>query len=83
MDFGLLKKPPFNLNESSMNWVKETWEAMSEEEKIGQIFCPISGETDSEKIQDFVDEFHPGGVLYRPMPAKTIQSVHRAFQNYS
>ncbi len=82
-DWNLLKEKPFCLSEEKIEWVKETLAQMTEEEKIGQIFCPISGETEPEKIQDFVETFHPAGVLYRPMPAETIQSLHRAFQDAS
>lgn len=82
-DLEILKKTPFCLGDAQVNWVKETIEKMSDEEKIGQIFCPISGETEPEKIKSFVQEFHPGGVLYRPMSAATIQNVHRVFQDTS
>ncbi|MBE5910133.1 glycoside hydrolase family 3 protein [Pseudobutyrivibrio sp.] len=83
MNFAMLKNAPFSLNDSQIEWVKTTIEKMSDEEKIGQIFCPISGDTEPEKIKAFVDEFHPGGVLYRPMPAKVIQNCHRSFQENS
>lgn len=79
----MLKVAPFSLDEKQLKWVQKTLEEMSQEEKIGQIFCPISGETEPEKIGDFIDEFHPGAVLYRPMPAKVIQNCHRAFQDKS
>ena len=82
-DLDMLKKTPFHLGDAQVNWVKETIENMTEEEKIGQIFCPIYGETDPENIKAFVNEYHPGGVLYRPLPAETIQSAHRAFQENS
>ncbi len=80
LDIAMLKKAPFSLNDKQLEWVESTFEKMSEEEKIGQIFCPICGDTEAEKIQGFIEEFHPGGVLYRPMPAAVIQECHRSFQ---
>ena len=79
----MLKKAPFNLDDEQIKWVNSTLEAMSLEEKIGQIFCPIAGETDAEKIKDYVNEFHPGGVLYRPMESKVIRNCHKSFQDNS
>jgi len=83
VDFEIIKKPPICLGQAQANWVKNTIENMSEEEKIGQIFCPISNDVEEEKIKAFIDEFHPGGVLYRPMPAETVQNCHRTFQENS
>ncbi|MBQ7147671.1 MAG: glycoside hydrolase family 3 protein [Pseudobutyrivibrio sp.] len=83
LDLAMLKKAPFDLNDGQLAWVKNTLESMTEEEKIGQLFCPISGDTEPEKIQEFVNTYHPGGVLYRPMEAKVIRGCHEAFQNSS
>ncbi len=83
MELAMLKESPFSLNDKQLEWVRNTIENMSEEEKIGQIFCPINGDTEPEKIKEFVNTFHPGGVLYRPMPAAVIQNCHRAFQKNS
>ena len=83
LDLDILKETPFCLGQSQVNWVKDTIENMTEEQKIGQIFCPINGETDPDKIKAFIEEFNPGGVLYRPMEAEVIQNCHRAFQDNS
>ncbi len=78
-----MKKKPFYLNDTQIEWVKDTLKNMSLEEKIGQIFCPISDRTEEKSIKEFIDEFHPGGVLYRPMEASVIQNIHRTFQENS
>ncbi|MBE5915574.1 MAG: glycoside hydrolase family 3 protein [Pseudobutyrivibrio ruminis] len=83
LNYEILEKSPFCLGQSQVKWVKETIENMTEEQKIGQIFCPICGETEPEKIEAFVDEFKPAGVLYRPMPAEVVQNCHRIFQQHS
>ena len=41
-NYNVLKEKPFSLNEKQLKWVKETLEGMTEEEKIGQLFCLIT-----------------------------------------
>ncbi len=79
----MLKKAPFKLNDEQIKWVDNTLQQMNLEEKIGQIFCPISGDTEPDKIKNFIDEFHPGGVLYRPMESKVVRNCHKTFQDNS
>lgn len=82
-ELAMLKKAPFSLDEKQLSWVHSTFESMTTEEKIGQIFCPISGDTEPDKINQFVNTYHPGGVLYRPMEGKVIKNCHKAFQESS
>lgn len=35
------KANPFFLSDSEIQWVEETFAAMTLEEKIGQLFCPL------------------------------------------
>ena len=35
------KENPFYLTEEQVQWVENTYDSMSLEEKIGQLFCPI------------------------------------------
>ena len=46
------KANPFYLNDNEIKWVEDTYEGMSLEEKLGQLFCPIvftKEEKDQEK----------------------------------
>lgn len=78
-----LKANPFYLDDDQIKWVEETLTSMSDEEKIGQMFCPIGGNTQEEYLKGFIDEFKPGAMLYRPMPAKDVQKTHRLIQDTS
>lgn len=78
-----LKANPFFLNEEKENWVYETLASMTMEEKIGQMFCPIGGNIDQGFLKEFLEEFHPGAMLYRPMPAADVQKTHRFLQENS
>ena len=35
------KENPFYLTDEQVQWVENTYDSMSLEEKIGQLFCPI------------------------------------------
>lgn len=78
-----LKAKPFFLNDDEIRRVEETLEGMSLDEKIGQMFCPIGGNTDEEFLSSFLDEFKPGAMLYRPMPAKEVRRTHAFIQEHS
>ncbi|MDE7334609.1 MAG: glycoside hydrolase family 3 protein [Lachnospiraceae bacterium] len=78
-----LKANPFFLDEKKEKWVTETLASLSVEEKIGQMFCPIGGNIEEEFLQEFLNEFKPGAMLYRPMPAADIQKTHRFLQEHS
>ena len=78
-----LKANPFFLSDEQINWVEKTLAGMSQEEKIGQMFCPIGGNTDPKFLKRFVEEFHPGAMMYRPMPAAEVQRTHRTLQQAS
>lgn len=74
---------PFHLNEEQMKWVRETFASLSEEEKIGQMFCPIGVDAEETVLKEFVDEFHPGAIMYRAMPSAEIRKIHGFLQQNS
>lgn len=78
-----LRANPFFLDEGKEKWVKGTLDSLSVEEKIGQMFCPIGGNTEEDFLKGFVEEFKPGAMLYRPMPAADVQKTHRFLQEQS
>ena len=41
-----LKGNPFYLSDEQVKWVRDTLSSLTEEEKIGQLFCPISYSAD-------------------------------------
>ncbi|MCD8152110.1 MAG: glycoside hydrolase family 3 protein, partial [Clostridiales bacterium] len=78
-----LKSNPYFLIETEIDWVNRTLDSMSMEEKIGQLFCPIGGNAEEKFLLDFLEEFQPGAMLYRPMPAAQVRSVHKFLQEHS
>lgn len=78
-----LTKKPFYLTDEDVKWVNDTYEAMTEEEKIGQLFAPIALSTDEEYLTQLVTTFHIGGTLFRPGESKEVQQAHRVLQENS
>ncbi|WP_107996103.1 glycoside hydrolase family 3 protein [Trichococcus paludicola] len=78
-----LTEKPFFLSDDQITWVENTVSEMTMEEKIGQIFCPIAGNPDDQALTEFVQKYQPGGMMFRPMPAKAIRQAHGVLQNES
>ena len=75
------KAKPFNLDERSIAWVKNTLAAMTLKQKVGQIFCPIGLTDNPHYLSHLINDIGIGGIMYRPGPAKEVQATHRAIQN--
>ena len=56
---------------------------MSLDEKIGQIFCPIGNVQDEKEIDEFIQKYKPGAMMYRPLPSKEIKRIHHRLQSQS
>ncbi|MBQ1505851.1 MAG: glycoside hydrolase family 3 protein [Erysipelotrichales bacterium] len=59
------KEKPFMLNEEDIAWVNQTYEAMTEEEKVGQLFFPIGYSSHHDYLKYNILDKHPGGLLFR------------------
>ncbi len=77
------KDKPFNLTEEQIKWVESTYEKMTLDEKIGQLFCPVVFSKDETELKDFLDKYKVGGVLYREGPGEEIHAAHSFLQNES
>lgn len=76
MDKNLLKQNPFNLSDEKIAWVESTRDAMTQEEKISQLFCLIAYASDDDYLKNLVGKYTPGGVMCRPMPLEeTVKTV--------
>ena len=78
-----LRANPFFLDDEKVKWVNGTLAELSTEEKNRQMFCPIGGNTEEGFLKSFLEEFKPGAMLYRPMPAAEVQKTHRFLQENS
>lgn len=77
------KDKPFFLTEEQIRWVEDTYESMTKEEKIGQLFCPIVFTKDEQELKDLVSSTHIGGMLYREGPGEELRQAHKVLQDNS
>lgn len=77
------KENPFYLSEEQIRWVHETYESMSLEERIGQLFCPIVFTRDEKELKELVETKHIGGMLYREGPGEELRQAHKILQEAS
>lgn len=77
-----LKGSPFYLNSSQIAWVEQTWNEMSLDERIGQLFCCCIEQFDSDTVTK-VTELNFGSMMLRPFPTHGLQDNVRCLQEMS
>ena len=78
-----LKAKPFCLNDAQIRWVRDMLESLSEDEKIGQLFCPISFSSDENYLRYEMLRYHVGGVLFKTSPSGEVRSALKFMQDNS
>jgi beta-N-acetylhexosaminidase len=82
--FGVdLKAAPFNLDDAAVEWVNSTLESMTLEEKIGQLFINHNNDYSPEYLDGVLENYHVGGMRYRPGPSGAVQEHIRYAQSKS
>lgn len=81
MDY--LKQKPYELNDEAINWVRETIQNMTIEEKAAQLFIVMNHLTDENDIHKFLTKYPVGGIRYRNKTAEEVYKQNTAFQKYS
>lgn len=76
-----LKANPFHLSDEDIRWVEQTRDAMSTEQKAGQIFCALGIGDDEGILRGMIDGIGIGGIMYRPGPKAVVQNTHRKIQS--
>ncbi|MBQ9198533.1 MAG: glycoside hydrolase family 3 protein, partial [Clostridia bacterium] len=78
-----LKAKPFCLNDDQIKWVYDTLASLSEEEKVGQLFCPISMSSDENYLRYELLRFHVGGLLFKTSPSAEVRKALQFMQGNS
>lgn len=78
-----LKANPFYLSDASIQWVADTHAQMTEDEKIGQVFCMAVPDYSKEALEQLVATYKPGALMHRSFPAKVIREANRTLQDAS
>lgn len=75
-----LSAKPFCLSEKQVQWVRQTLASMTEEEKIGQLFCPISFSSEENYLRHELLRFHVGGLLFKTSPSEEVRKALQFMQ---
>lgn len=75
-----LTKNPFYLDEAACDWVVDTLAGMTEDEKIGQVFCPTGSSAEDPAMQRAVEALGVGGMMTMPGKAADVQALIRTAQ---
>lgn len=78
-----LKAKPFCLADDQVKWVYDTLASLTEDEKIGQLFCPISFSADENYLRYELLRFHVGGLLFKTSPSKEVRRALQFMQDNS
>jgi len=75
-----LKAKPFYLKDDDIKWVEDTLKSMSEDEKLAQLFCLITYNSEQEYLLNLAKNVKPGGVMCRPMSAEEGKTTVETLQ---
>lgn len=78
-----LKAKPYNLDDESVQWVKDTIANMTIEEKIGQLFVNMGSSREEEYLKSILDNYHIGAVRYNPAKASEVYDQNKILQENS
>ena len=77
-----LKRKPFYLDDTAIEWVNNTLNGLTEDEKIGQLFFPIGFSTEKEYL-NHLRSIGIGGLFFRPGVAEEVQQTYEYMQRTS
>ncbi|MDO5721717.1 MAG: glycoside hydrolase family 3 N-terminal domain-containing protein [Actinomycetaceae bacterium] len=78
-----LSAKPFNLDEESIAWVRDTIANMTDEEKVGQLFVNMGAERSEEYLTSVLDNYHIAAVRYNPGTAEQVWEQNYILQTKS
>ena len=72
-----LKGKPFYLDEKAQDWVNQTLAGLTEDEKIGQLFCVCCREGTQEEVDWIFSYLNPGTILLRQMDEAELEGYRK------
>ncbi|GIO84142.1 beta-hexosaminidase [Paenibacillus faecis] len=81
MDINLLRKKPFHLHDEDLEWVKSTFESLTKDEKIGQLFFMVGYKQDEPFLKRLAGEIGVGGLMCRSMDKESVTATVSALQS--
>lgn len=78
-----LKQNPFYLSDADIDWVETTLLGMTNEEKIGQLFCLVNFDSSEETLDSMFSLMKPGATMFRPFPLEEAVGLRNRLQKRS
>ena len=78
-----LKARPYYLSDEDIRWVESTIAAMTDEEKVGQLFFQLTAGVSEDYLKELMEKYHLGGCRYNNMPAVAVQMQNATLQKYA
>ena len=78
-----LKSKPYNLSDADIAWVKDTIAAMTDEEKVGQLFFQLTASQEEDYLRELMEKYHLGGCRYNGMPGEKVLAQNKILQKYA
>ncbi len=75
-----LKGKPFYLNDEQIEWVEQTRDTMTDDEKAEQLFCPLLFTNHPDAVRGIIGSHNYGAVMFRGGDAKEIQTAINVMQ---
>lgn len=75
-----LRARPFYLDDEAAAWVEHTRDAMTVEDKVGQLFCVLFKQAVPSELEYVLGILKPGGCMYRVVSAERAVSFTQALQ---
>lgn len=71
-----LRANPFFLNNDEIKQVESILAELTDQQKIGQLFCVMGQDYSENELQSLVLEYAIGGILFRPEPVERIRAKY-------
>lgn len=81
MDINHLREKPFYLQDDDLQWVQSTFEQMTTDEKIGQLFFMVGYKQDEPFLQRLAQELGVGGLMCRSMDKDSVMAAVSTLQS--
>ena len=77
------KAKPFCLNEEQVRWVEETFDSMTEDEKLGQLFIQMGKPDEYEYLDEKILKKYVGGILFRGTQSRVYRRTMEYVQQHA
>lgn len=78
-----LTKAPFYLDAEGVQWVEDTINGMTLDEKVGQLFVLMRKSLETDAIKNTLDTFHQGGLRWQGGDSKQVYAQNTTYQENS